>query len=83
MWISARRAIWFSSIPTAIGLVAAGLAIEPSRASMYLYVASVLCAGATVVRFIVNDLAPSETFESERRRSDVQPNVTTTRAIKI
>jgi hypothetical protein len=86
MWISAKRAkraMWFSAIPTAIGLVGAGLALEPSRESIYLYIASVLCAGATVVRFVVNDIAQPDACAPDRLAPDQQPDIQTTRAIKV
>jgi hypothetical protein len=81
MWISPKRVLRVSSIPGAIGLVGAGLALEPSHASIYLYIASVLCAGATVVRFIVKELSPEDGYASDRLAPDEQPEIPTTRPI--
>jgi hypothetical protein len=75
--------MWTFSIPTAIVFVGAGLAMEPSRTSIFLYVASVLCAGASVVRFIVKEIAPPDEYAQDRLAPDEQPIIETTRPIKL
>jgi hypothetical protein len=79
----ARLTMWSASIPTAILFVGAGLALEPSRTSIFLYIASVLCAGASVVRFVVQDLAPQDIYAEDRLAPDEEPPLKTTRPIKV
>jgi hypothetical protein len=75
--------MWSASIPTAILFVVAGLFLEPSKESIFLYVASVLCAGASVVRFIVRDLTTQDMCEDDRLAPDEQPELETTRPVKV
>jgi hypothetical protein len=76
------RSIWSASIPVSVGLVVAGLELEPAKLSLFLYVASVLVAGARVVRFIVTEVQPHDMYEQDRLEPDEQPVIKTTRPVR-
>ena len=63
--------------------VVAGLLLEPSTTSIFLYIASVLCAGSSVARFIVNDIKPQDMCANDRLAPDEEPRIETTRPIKV
>jgi hypothetical protein len=66
------RSLWSASIPVSVGLVVAGLELEPAKVSLFLYIASVLVAGARVARFVV-ELQPQDMCAEDRLEPDEEP----------
>jgi hypothetical protein len=66
------RSLWSASIPVSVGLVVAGLELEPAKVSLFLYIASVLVAGARVVRFVV-EFQPQDMCAEDRLEPDEEP----------
>jgi hypothetical protein len=77
-----RLSLWSAAIPVAMLFVGAGLLLDPSKVSMALYVASIACAGARVVRFLVAEVTPNKGY-GRRIAPDEQPQVKTTRPIPL
>jgi hypothetical protein len=78
-----RWSLWSAAIPVAMLFVGVGLMLDPSEVSMVLYVASLVCAGARIVRFLVAEFTPKDGWHGPHLAPDEQPRVKTTRPIPL